>query len=846
MGKDVIKLAIFNKTVFQPPQLISYEDTQYYLQINPSGCVLYNEHSLSPLYQLQEPLLLIQGMAASTQQVHLVMIKANGDLCYTLINGSEKNQTTVLAKLDVRTTRYRRLLLFPLGKTIHIFYAYSHQAIPDLWRIEHRFWNGKTWRSVNLGEVVHPRKPLYDIVLDRRGNLHLVMITFLGRQTVVLTNRFNGSFYLWGNTSQVFQIPQEVIDITSIITPDNIHHLFWLAKTPSAKFELGWAYQANVQDIAGNWLKAPAALQTLNGPIKGLGAIEVNGSLWLLVNAEAETLLFYKGDGWKQVLSNPPSHRHLRYIRKNSSSYYNAYWLEESHDSRTPAYHQHLGLNLISISAQTNRSPNIPPISSPPTFTQVPAYSQTNTYNQSPRTYPPSAARPLPQSNPPINPQTIDKSAYNTVQSPVAMSISTSPVIAQTPTENILPSTQLQQKPELPGTQIQNPSDQNPSQIPGSLPNNVPDSNPPNQSTIDLPQNEFASQPLIDDSLLFAYTDYPDDLIPPTQEISSITPPIFLPANIDQPVFAAQPSEESILEDNTDSSALPDSLPVFASAKVSSPEPEILFDNTENLQQVLSPIITNTLDPFIKTVVELESQVKKIQEENDQISQKFHQQLSELQLKHETTLERIENRLDQFDSQKDSSLRDFQLQLSELQLEHQSTLKNIENRLNQFDSQKDSSLRDFQQQLSELQLEHKTTLENIENRLDQFDTQKDSSLQEFQQQLSELQLEHKTTLEKIEYLNQIDSQKDSSLQKFEQQLSELQLEHKTTLEKIEYLNQIDSQKDSSLQKFELQLSELQQKEQSNHQKIEQLISSIQLDREEAQKHEKGFWERWFR
>jgi glycosyltransferase involved in cell wall biosynthesis len=81
------------------------------------------------------------------------MIKANGDLCYTLINGSEQAQTTILAKLDVRSNRYRRLLLFPLGKTVHIFYAYAHQAIPDLWRIEHRLWNGKSWRSVNLGEV---------------------------------------------------------------------------------------------------------------------------------------------------------------------------------------------------------------------------------------------------------------------------------------------------------------------------------------------------------------------------------------------------------------------------------------------------------------------------------------------------------------------------------------------------------------------------------------------------------------------------------------------------------------------------------------------------------------------
>jgi hypothetical protein len=675
-------LAIFNKTVYLPPQLISYEDTLYYLQINSSGCILYNENSLSPLYQLHEPLLLIQGVAANTQQVHLVMIKANGNLCYTLINGSEQNQTTVLAKLDVRSTRYRRLLLFPLGKTIHIFYAYAHRAIPDLWHIEHRFWNGKTWRSVNLGEVVHSREPLYDIVLDRGGNLHLLMMTFQGHQTIILKNRFNGSFYLWGNTSQTFQIQQEIIDITSIITPDNIHHLFWLAKTPSGKFDLGWAYRSEVQEIAGNWLKAPAALQTLNGPVKGLGAIEINGSLWLLVNAEVETLFFYQGDGWKQVLSNTPTHRHLRYVRKNNSSYYNAYWLEESHDSRTPAYHQYLGLKLTAMSAQANQSPNIPPISFPPTFTQTPAYSQATTYNQSPYAFTPSAARTFPQSNSPINPQPIDQSAYNTVQSPVATSILTSPVITQTPTENILPSIQSPQELNLPETQIQNPSEQNTSQIPGSLPNIVPDSNSPSQSTINLPQIESANQPLIDDNLQFAYTDYPDDLIPPAPEISSAIPPSFLPAYIDQPVFATQPSEESIPEDNTDSTTLPDSLPVFAPAKVPLPEPKILSDDIENLNQVLIPIITSILDPILKTIVELESQVTKILKEKDQTYQIFEQQLSELQQERKTILEKIENYLNQIYSQKESSLQKslqkFEQQLSELQQEEQINHQKIE------------------------------------------------------------------------------------------------------------------------------------------------------------------------
>ncbi|HWQ72798.1 MAG TPA: hypothetical protein VN370_10800 [Desulfitobacteriaceae bacterium] len=668
-------MAIFNKTVYLPPQLISYEDTQYYLQINSSGCVLYNEYSLSPLYQLKEPLLLIQGMAASSQQIHLVMIKANGDLCYTLVNGPEKNQTTVLAKLDVRSTRYRRLLLFPLGKTIHIFYAYAHQAIPDLWRIEHRFWNGKTWRSVNLGEVVHQREPLYDVVLDQGGNLHLLMVTFQGRQTAILTNRFNGSFHLWGNTLQAFQIPQQIIDITSIITPDNNHHLFWLAKTPSVKFELGWAYQTNVQDIAGKWIKAPATLQTLKGPVKGLGVLEVNGSLWLLVNAETETLLLYKGDGWKQILSNTPTHRHLRYVRKNNSSYYNTYWLEESHDSRTPAYHQYLGLNLPSMVTQAKQAPN-----------------------QSPYINSPFAARTSPQTNSPLNPEPLDQSAYNTVQSPVVMSI----------------SRQAPQKPDSAETRLQNPSDQNTSPVSGSLSANGPDPDSSGQSTCDLPQIEPAEQQPLNYNLQLAYTNYPDELIPPTPEISSAAPPNFLPANIDQPVFAAQPPGESVLEDNPDSTTLPDSLPVFAPAKVSFPETEILTDNTGKLNEVLAPVINAILEPFRKTIEELEGQVAKIQAEKEQTYQKFEQQLSESEEECKATLEKIENNLNQIDNQTESSLQKFEQQLSELQAERKATLERIENYLSQIDSQTESSLQKFEQQLSKLQLGEESNHQEIE------------------------------------------------------------------------------------------------------------------------------------
>lgn len=337
-------MAAPNKLVLPPPQLLICDETRYFLQTSPSGCALYPENAVSPLYQVREPVLLAQGIATSSQQIHLVILKANGELCYTLISGTGSQQTTTLAKLDVRASRYRRLYLFPLGKVVHIFYAYAHQAIPDLWHIEHRFWNGKTWRSVRLGEVVHPKEPLYHVSVDPQGNLHLLMMTYEGRSSILQSNRFHGIFHLWGTTIEAARIRTEVSDMTAIFTPDNIYHVFWLGKNTLGQYELGWAHKPGAQELASNWMLAPAAIKLFNGPCRGLGVLEVNGGLWLLANADQITLLLYQGDGWKPILTQQANLRPLQLNRKNNHSYYSTYWLEDDRETRFPAFNQHLGL----------------------------------------------------------------------------------------------------------------------------------------------------------------------------------------------------------------------------------------------------------------------------------------------------------------------------------------------------------------------------------------------------------------------------------------------------------------------------------------------------------------------
>ena len=340
MAKEVIPLANFTNRTAALPVLLFSEKTSYYLQTSPQGVSLYPEKGAVPLFQLSEPVLLAQAAVNSAQQIHLVILKANGDLCYTLVSEAGTQQTATLAKLDVRTARYRRLMLFPLGKMVHIFYAYAHQAIADLWHIEHRFWNGQNWRSVHLGEVAQAREPLYTVTLDTQNNLHLLLLTFHGQRTILLSNRFNGTFTLWGKPLENLHIPREVVDMASIMTPANIHYLFWISKKPGGQYELGWAQRAQAQELSSTWHQAPAPLKIFNGPYRGLGSMEAGGKLWLLLNAEQTTLLLYQGEGWKELLSTTAKQRPIQFIPRAHSTY----WLEGEGTPRVPAFYQQLGI----------------------------------------------------------------------------------------------------------------------------------------------------------------------------------------------------------------------------------------------------------------------------------------------------------------------------------------------------------------------------------------------------------------------------------------------------------------------------------------------------------------------
>lgn len=355
-------MAIVKKTSFSPIYLIS-ENNQFNLQTSAQGLTLYGE-STQPLYQLQEPVVLAQAMVTNSTTVHLVVLKTNGELCYIIIPNSGKPQSKILTKLDMRSRKYSRLVLLPYNGMVHIFYAHSHQAIQELWYIEHFFWNGKTWQSVHLGEVVNSRQPLYQVSLDSQGNLHFIAMTHQGGQSLLMTNRFHGTFHIWGNPTQTLKISREVVDMTAILTPDNIHHLFWIQKTMEGQFEIFWAKRSKVEDLSSSWHQSSAPIHTLNGPWRGFGSIEVNGSLWLLAWAEQEYLMLYDGEKWRVASVQPFDHRPIELTRKCDRSFSNTRWLEEKASKRSPLFAEQIGLP-VTLQKPISSPPLTPPLPVP-------------------------------------------------------------------------------------------------------------------------------------------------------------------------------------------------------------------------------------------------------------------------------------------------------------------------------------------------------------------------------------------------------------------------------------------------------------------------------------------------
>ena len=332
-----------------PSCLIVNEHSSFFLKTNPKGMTLSSTSTGLPLFELMEPILLAQGIAEGENQIHIAYLKATGELCYSIITTTGEHQTTTLGKLDTRKNRYDCLVLLPVDKVIHIFYATSYLALPDVWRITHLFWNGQTWQSAQLGEVVHPRHPLYHVLIDSKANLHVFMMTNLGNRSVLMSSLFNGTFHVWSKRQEILNIPREVIDMAVLLTPQNTGYIFWAAKQPGTdKFEVGFASQPRVYDFTSAWQIESNPAINITGPWKGLGAIHSEGALNLLINGDQVRLLQFKNQIWSFASSLPSQYSPLQIVQKIESVLNYTAWLSTDSNASTPLFAREIGLPIIS------------------------------------------------------------------------------------------------------------------------------------------------------------------------------------------------------------------------------------------------------------------------------------------------------------------------------------------------------------------------------------------------------------------------------------------------------------------------------------------------------------------
>ncbi|NMA69083.1 MAG: hypothetical protein GX958_06670 [Desulfitobacterium sp.] len=339
------------------PSLITDGEVSYILGNHSQGMTLTTITN-EILFKVNEPVLLAQGTIGDNRQIHLAYITNSSELCYTIISPSGEQQTMPLGKVDTTSQRFDKLFIFPFGKIIHIFYASSHITLPDVWRITHLFWNGQAWKSAQLGEIVHPHRPLFQVLIDSRFNLHVLMLTFLGSRSVLLTSIFNGSFFLWSKRQEVLNISQQVVDMTALMTENDQAFLYWAARQPSSdRFEIRQASQNKVTDFKQKWNLGMPISSDLHGPWVGMGAMKSQSKINLFAQGKQAILFHEENSRWipQEVLHGQFPLLHIS--QKGVAQHY-TFW-GQSKNHTLPLFAEYLGL--------PNKKEEIPPNPTVPT-----------------------------------------------------------------------------------------------------------------------------------------------------------------------------------------------------------------------------------------------------------------------------------------------------------------------------------------------------------------------------------------------------------------------------------------------------------------------------------------------
>ena len=160
--------------------------------------------------------------------IHLLCLTKEGNLTYYIYH-DERWANHVLTKLDVKSNKYKHLILKIVKNKIHIFYSVSNLLNYNLYTIKHVVSDKRKWDKNNIISTTLGKNPhAFYVAFDKTGGIHLVYQDIdKGKQHIYYTS-YNTFLKKWS------KCPEKISDGNSdnyspflFIDNNNSIHVTW-------------------------------------------------------------------------------------------------------------------------------------------------------------------------------------------------------------------------------------------------------------------------------------------------------------------------------------------------------------------------------------------------------------------------------------------------------------------------------------------------------------------------------------------------------------------------------------------------------------------------------------------
>lgn len=214
--------------------------------------------------------------------IHLLCLTKEGNLTYYIYK-DERWSNHILTNLDVKSNKYRNLILKVVRNEVHIFYSVSNLLNQNLWTIKHVASEKRKWNKNNIISITPGKSsdPFY-ISFDRTGGIHLIYADIdNGKQHIYYTS-YNTFLQRWNKAPE--RISDSNTDNSSpfiFIDNTNSIHVTWSSKINNTT-HLIYKQMSVLSNSKHSWkrYKLPQIRSNCTDPI----IIQDNGMLKLLYN----------------------------------------------------------------------------------------------------------------------------------------------------------------------------------------------------------------------------------------------------------------------------------------------------------------------------------------------------------------------------------------------------------------------------------------------------------------------------------------------------------------------------------------------------------------------------------